>query len=160
MATKTTFNERVEEIQLVRGLKERKSVLKMKTSEITSKTVKEVLRDGRRLSKRYVDLPFKDIFGDLCKEYHNHTSYKKNRESYQQRYLPNGVIKYIIIKDMILGLIRVDDMGENYVIDRTKFRNKEALQDFIDFIEEEFGIKCQRLNEYIISIPKKEREEI
>ena len=61
---------------------------------------------------------------------------------------------------MILGLIRVDDMGENYVIDRTKFRNKEALQDFIDFIEEEFGIKCQRLNEYIISIPKKEREEI
>ena len=77
MATKTTFNERVEEIQLVRGLKERKSVLKMKTSEITSKTVKEVLRDGKRLSKKYVDLPFKDIFGDLCKEYHNHTSYKK-----------------------------------------------------------------------------------
>lgn len=159
MATKT-FNERIEEIQLVRGLKERKSVLKMKTSEITSKTVKEVFRDGKKLSKRYIDLPFKEIFGDLCKEYHNHTLHCKDRESHQQRYLPNGVIKYIIIKYMILGLIRVDDMGENYIIDRTKFRNNGALQDFIDFIEEEFGIKCQRLNEYLISIPKKEREEI
>lgn len=137
-------------IEKIRKIKKQKRTIKPEQPE-SGLCGDELIKLNKRISKEHTKLDFQKLFNDILTERLN----KTNRSSFKF-IIVQGFNPYIVIKDDELGIFRVEDMGENYLV---PVQNLNPT--VVNKIEEFFkinGLRCEQLNENYLSISKIKRE--
>lgn len=140
----TTFNQMMEERSFMRFLVDNRINSIAINNEIISNSSNKVYLECLAISKKYRDIAFEEIFPN-CR--------RISRGSDNFMLIEEGLRGYYLIKDEIIGTIRIEDHGENYLIPRDRFENKSYEEDFIDYLSSN-DINCEEANEYFLTIPK------
>jgi hypothetical protein len=141
-----TFNQTMEERSFMRSLVDNKIDSIAIKDEIISNSSNKVYLDCLAVSKEYREIDFEEIFPN-CRRI------SRGRKSDHFMLIEEGLRGYYLIKDDLLGTIRIEDHGENYLIPRDRFDDKSYEEDFIDYLSSN-GINCKEANEYFLTIPK------
>ena len=134
----------MEERSFMRSLVDNKINSIAINNEIISNSSNKVYFDCWAISKKYRDIAFEEIFPN-CRRI-----FKGSKEFF---FMKEGLRGYYLIKDDLIGTIRIEDHGENYLIPRDRFENKSYEEDFIDYLGSN-DINCEEANEYFLTIPK------
>ena len=107
--------------------------------KIVSKTREEVISESKSISKNYHNIDWKSVFeGDNV--------HKKTVET-------GDYINYVLIDDKDLGVFKINDMGENYIIFCRSIWTEENKSNLISRLKKH-GIVCEVLNKNLINVKK------
>ena len=107
--------------------------------KVVSKTREEIKSESKSISKNYYSIDWKSVFeGDNVR--------KKIVET-------SDCINHILIDDKDLGIFKINDMGENYIIFCRPIWTEENKSDLINRLKKH-GILCEVLNKNLINVKK------
>lgn len=107
--------------------------------KIVSRTREEVISESKSISKNYHNIDWKSVFeGDSV--------HKKTVET-------GDYINYVLIDDKDLGVFKINDMGENYIIFCRSIWTEENKSDLISRLKKH-GIIYEVLNKNLINVKK------
>ena len=108
--------------------------------KITSKSDEEVICESKLISKKYHKIDWKKVFEEKVYK-------RKNLEDLDDS------IDCIIVNDKKLGMFRINDMGENYMIFcKLSWTDEDRLS--LVTILNKHGIVCEILNKNLINVVK------